>query len=211
VIKATGFKIYAELADKHFLPIFDTCKNIQANVILTCHERPAEPEKGRLGGPRFPGKLVGNALQAETDFIAQMIYDEEAPGWPFRMSIEPNELWVRGDRLGVFGGRPYGPPNMAEIFRAAGQTVGRPPGLEWMEAAVEQGAEIIIPHLKKNKEAGLQRGVQAASRSLKDQLGQAPNQGVMAWVLTEAMHRAQLRAAEQSRVRNFIESLSITI
>jgi len=104
------------------------------------------------GGPDLKGNKVMTILPYAFDFCAQVrkVSSEAAPAAQllhaeFYVPGPTDEDWVSKDRYDVFHkGRKAAPANLREYLRAAGQDLGRAPGLAWQDAVADKVAARLL-------------------------------------------------------------------
>lgn len=193
----SGFKLWGALRNE-VIEFRDAARSCGKHIILTCHEAPPQVKNGWnvRGGPRLPGRLP-EELPAQCDFVLRGFYDPSRRGpWPMVYRCSPNDTgYISGDRFGVTP--DHAPMNLGEIFRAAGFKVKRAPGLDWMEAVVEQGATMLTSN-PADKEVEILRAMMGhiVAKFTKD-----PRH--IAWALRDARDRVALRLAQTRILDSF--------
>ena len=97
------------------------------------------------------------------------------------------------DRHGVTPDRA--PMNTAEILRAAGYSIRRPPGLEWQEELVEALASAMTAD-PSSEAALVQEAIELAREHTDDDLH-------IRWVLRDSLDRSILQRAKQNALAMF--------
>ena len=198
---ASGFAAF-DLFNRRMYDLRDACREVDAHVFMTCHEQaPREVKKDNYnryipGAPLVPGWQAPEKLPAMADFVARVVYDDEASGWPFVYETGPDQNYVTGDRLAILPGRF--PLNLREAMLGAGIDVPRPEPLAWMEEYVESIAHELqeeFTEAKPNLKAVLLR----TSMKLADH---SPRH--VRWVLADAMDRMVLRRHTHNMLTDFI-------
>jgi hypothetical protein len=144
----TGYKFWGALRDE-VLDFRDIARRAGMHVILNCHEAPPRIAQGTAlrGGPKLPGRLPED-LPAACDIVVRATLANDLGGggklgWPGVYRCSPQDTgFISGDRHGVTP--DFSPMNLGELMRAAGFTVHRAPGLEWMEGVVAKIASTLV-------------------------------------------------------------------
>lgn len=198
--KINKFGIWNKV-NEQTLRIITICRELGMPAYLSAHMRePSVDEDTKIkipGGPDVSSKALSNAVTAWVDLITYVVDDPTRTRWPHGLSC--NTLggnWLAGDRhnvvtTGAFGQPMTSPLNTAEIFRAAGYTMPRPLGMEWVEGAVAFGVDLIL-NQKKSEYEVIQTLVNTARTSVPGvQLWQID------WMLRDTMDRVELQQKSQ--------------
>ena len=200
-----GFAAF-DLFNNRVYDLRDTCREAQCHVFFTCHEQaPREVKKDNFnryipGGPLMPGWQVTEKLPAMADFVARVVYDEDAPGWPYLYDTNPDQNYITGDRLAILPGRF--PLNLREALLGAGYDLPRPKPLAWMEDHVERISHLLSPVLADPKQ-DLKTTLQPEGAAL---IKNNHSQRHVRWVLADALDRAVLRQHNDNLLTSFINS-----
>lgn len=128
--KATNNKYEAwSRLDSIFGELISEARLMNAHIIFSGHEVPADPEKSRtMGTFQLPSYQLAMRLPAICSLVARVVRDpvRMAPSAAYAGPSDPSSRgWVVGDRLGVLSG-PSLPVNLAELLRSRGHDIRRP-------------------------------------------------------------------------------------
>jgi hypothetical protein len=187
----------------------DVCRDSPVHVFWTMHEAPPrevkaqEAKLGKIipGTVLVPGWQLPEKLPAMVDFIGRVVYDDDFVGWPYVYQTGPDPDYITGDRLSITPDRF--PLNIGEVLRAAGYDVPRAKGLEWMEAAVEAVAKILLDVIV--QESDIKDALEPVIPGLLKRANQ--NQKHVRWVIADAHDRANLQRHSASILDNYLETL----
>jgi hypothetical protein len=181
-------------------------------VGVNAHQRePGTGEDGiyQPGGPDLPGKKLVKKIPADSDLVLRVVPVPERMLWPYGYHSSPSVNPGGGELDDDAKASPYlvksrlvsvpavAPMNLAEILRHNGRPVPRLRGMEWAEGVVEKLAVRFA-------------GVQPADRpalfkshvsSITTKYNATPTQ--LAWVVRDALDRADLRAMTQNPLAAF--------
>lgn len=192
--KLSGFKLWGEMRNV-VLAFRDTARRAGMHVVLTAHESTPRTVNGTFirGGPKLPGRLPEDVPTA-CDLVLRASFDGNRRGWHgcYRCTIDDTQ-WVTKDRHGVTPDRA--PMNTAEILRAAGYFIRRPPGLEWQEELVEALASAMTAD-PSSEAALVQEAIELAREHTDDDLH-------IRWVLRDSLDRSILQRAKQNALAMF--------
>jgi hypothetical protein len=184
----------------------DAARMAPCHVILTMHEQPPKEVKNGNkwlpGSPLIPGWQLPEKLPAMADFVARIVYDEEATGWPYLYQVGPDKNYITGDRLAIMPDKF--PLNLREALIAADIEVPRPEALAWMDPVVDQLADKINEELAKGKDRDVKGMLRHAFPQLQEKI---PEPRHIRWVFADALDRAYLRRHNNNLVDAFIHSL----
>lgn len=156
---------------------------VGAAVIINAHPRAAETDRTTgmyyMGGPSLPSRK----LTVYIPFIATSVYqvgmDSSRLMWPGVYRSNPDGAWLRKCRLGYNGELPM---NLGELFRGAGISVSRHPGLPWQEEYVQAIAEHVLSGASPRD---------AGKRAIEQLAGQPS--AVVGWTIRDGLDRAAIR------------------
>jgi hypothetical protein len=141
--KFSGFKLFGALRDE-VIDFRDASRNAFMHLFVNAHESAPATKNGAFirGGPKLPGRLP-EEFPAAFDLVLRAAYDTSRAGWPAIYRCSPNDTaYISRDRHGVTP--EIAPMNMGEILRAAGYTLRRAPGMEWMDAVADKIAGYLL-------------------------------------------------------------------
>lgn len=149
--KKTGYDIF-QAVTSDLLHLRKLAETANAHIVMNAHVGP--PHMNSLnnrwvrGGPRLPGQLPELIITA-FDMILRVEADaDRTVGWPNSYKCPRTETdYVYKDRHAVANLLEKTPPNLRELLVASGYTLDRPPGLEWMDQAVENMASFWLAQI----------------------------------------------------------------
>jgi hypothetical protein len=184
----------------------DVAREAPCHVFFTMHEAsPREVRKGTnvryiKGCPLIPGWQLPEKLPAMADFVARVVHDDEAIGWPNVYQTGPDAEYVTGDRLSITP--PRFPLNLRELLLAAGYPLPRPAQLAWMEDVVEKTAQALLPIVR--AEGDVKPVLMAVVKKLQSK----QNPKHIRWAMADAMDRATLRLKQDDLLTDFVAVMS---
>lgn len=134
--KHSGYRLFGALRDD-VLEFRAACRAAGLHVFVNAHETSPSNKNGAYvrGGPKLPGRLPED-LPAAFDVVLRASGSPGRNGWPVVYKCDPNDnTFISGDRHGVTP--PECPINIGEILRAAGYSVRRAAGMEWLDGAAD--------------------------------------------------------------------------
>lgn len=211
--KLKGFDLWGQVRDD-LLRFREAARWAGIHVLVNAHERgPHNDEKKGFirGGLMLPGTMPEDMAKA-CDMALRVVYREGEPLWPYVYHCDPDDQnYVEKDRNRL---TPMTSPlNMGEILRQGfGASEGdspfpilRPAGLEWMEESVEKLAGLLKGKAWNSAEHHAVRKAAVANLLAK----RTQNERLVAWVIRDAAHRAQLR--EQNAARTLAAILAAPV
>lgn len=194
--KNSGFKLWGALRDVT-LDFRNAARYAKCHVVLNAWEVGPKEKNGQRvrGGPKLPADMP-EALPAMTDLTLRASQDAMRKPWSgiYRCYLSPD--FVMKDRFDVVTRIDPAPMNLAEILRTVGYTVERHPDLPWQEDAVE----MIATNLNTVAPTLLQSTANQHYKNLLE-AGATPN--AARWTLRDAVDRAVIRRAVDTRNDNF--------
>jgi len=203
--KLSGFKLFGALRDA-IIDLRNASRSGNMHFFANAHESPPSMKNGGYirGGPKLPGKLPED-FPAAFDLVLRAAYDSGRPGWPAVYRCLPHDTaYISGDRHGLTP--EIAPMNIGEILRAAGYSLRRAPGLDWMDGVAETVALSLLerPSDEKNILTNATRFIlQTHYADVWNDGKNAPearkNRAMahVRWVLRDGRDRALLRAARR--------------
>mgnify|MGYP006400990837 CR=1 FL=1 len=196
-----------DVFNRRIYELRDAARNANCHVFLTMHEQPPrevkKPGQTRWipGGPLIGGWQLPEKLPAMCDFVARVVYDEDAIGpWKFMYQTGPDPEYITGDRLSVMPERF--PLNIREVLLAGGYDVPRPKDLAWMDEAVEKISQELSGELAKEH----QNIKPIIAREVERLTEAGCDTHHVRWVVSDALDRAQLREHQSNLLNDFVES-----
>jgi hypothetical protein len=193
--KLEGLKLWGKVRET-LLDFRNTARHLGLHVILTAHESTPRTAQGAFlrGGPKLPGRMPED-LPTTCDSVLRAAYEPNKRGWHavFRCTVD-DPSWVTKDRHGIVGDK--GPMNTGEFLRAAGYTIRRAPGLEWMEELVETLAQALL-EAPKDEAALVKEAIRICGESTDNPLHTR-------WVLRDSLDRAAFRRTQQNALNMFL-------
>lgn len=201
--KLKGFDLWGQVRDD-LLRFREVARWAGIHVLVNAHERGPhnDEKKGYVrGGLMLPGTMPEDMAKA-CDMALRVVYSAGEPLWPYVYHCDPDDqAYVEKDRNGLTP--VVAPLNIAEILRQGfGSTEGaspfpilRPAGLEWMEESVEKLAGLFKGKgWNTDEHFAIRKAAVANLRSKRTQ-----DDRLVAWVIRDAAHRAQLREQNSAR------------
>lgn len=201
--KLKGFDLWGQVRDD-LLRFREAARWAGIHIAVNAHERgPHNDEKKGFvrGGLMLPGTMPEDMAKA-CDMALRVVYREGEPLWPYVYHCDPDDQnYVEKDRNRLTP--VLSPLNIGEILRQGFGTsegespfpIPRPAGLEWMEESVEKLAGLLKGKTWNTDEHHAIR--KAAVQNLLAKRTQ--DERVIAWVVRDAAHRAQLRELTAAR------------
>tara|TARA_R100001594_G_scaffold42369_1_gene74423 strand:- start:6879 stop:7799 length:921 start_codon:yes stop_codon:yes gene_type:complete len=203
----SGWTVFDKLNERVY-DLRDAAREASCHILLTMHEQPPREIKKHdstryiKGGPLCPGYQLPEKLPAMADFVARIVYDPSALGWPYVFQVGPDAEYVTKDRYSI--APPRFPLNIGELQREAGYEIALPKGMEWMEKGVEALAQKLLPELGK-EEPDIKKILVPFASKLGNKIS---DQRHIRWCLSDALDRAVLRLSREGLVTNFIINLT---
>lgn len=195
----TGFKLWGALRDS-VLEFRDVARACKKHVLTNAHESPPQTKangKYVRGGPKLPSDLP-ETFPVQCDLVLRAFNEPSRTGaWKMVYRCGPNDFsYVTKDRHSVTP--DMAPMNVGEILRAAGYTLRRAPGLEWMEPVVEKIAQ-------RAAEVPFQQHGQLAQQIVQF-IAQSHTQDLrhIRWALRDGFDRWTIRVARQNILSGFL-------
>ena len=166
--------------------IRDYARQLKMHVVFTAHEKSANQERGRPGGPHMPSYTMQKDLVHAADVVYRVVKEPGRVPWPVVYDAgPPSPMWDWKDRHGVAKGRV--PLNLGEILRSVGMVVPRLPGLAWQDEIAEQIAVQVLDLPEAER-------IDLASRVLRE-LTHTHHiyEGHAYWAVSDGLDRADLR------------------
>jgi len=196
-----------DVFNRRIYELRDAARNADCHVFLTMHEQPPrevkKPGQTRWipGGPLIGGWQLPEKLPAMCDFVARVVYDEDALGpWKFMYQTGPDPEYITGDRLCVMP--EQFPLNIREVLLAGGYHVPRPEKLAWMDDEVESLSQELSGELAK-EHPNIKPIIAGRSADL---VKSVTDERHIRWVVSDALARAQLRQHQSNLLNDFVES-----
>lgn len=201
--KAPSFKGNDQFNDKVF-ELRDASRDCATHVFWNMHEqaprmvgKKEELKKVIPGTVLIQGWQLPEKLPAFADFLARVVYDDDAVGWPYVYQTSPDPDYITGDRLNISPG--LFPLNIGELMRSTGYTIPRVKGMIWMDKTVEALANGI----EKAGPDGLGDYLKKAAKQL---MSKHNNQKHVRWALADAQDRVNLRRYQEGILETYLET-----